>query len=50
MSTYFTDAEEFTRRARISECTHHRTPRPTRPATRTRVAASLRRVADRLEH
>lgn len=48
MSTYFTEAEEFARRSRLSECTR-RTPAPPRPRTRTRVASRLRRVADRLE-
>jgi hypothetical protein len=50
MSSYFTDAEEFTRRARLDEHRrdhHHGQFRP--PRTRTRVAATLRRVADRLE-
>lgn len=48
MSNYFTEAEEFTRRARVAERSR-RTPYLPRPRTRTRVAASLRRVAERLE-
>jgi hypothetical protein len=49
MSTYFTDAAEYTRRTRLDECRRHHEP-PRRPATaRTRVAARLRRVADQLE-
>lgn len=49
MSNYFTEAEEFVRRARLAE---HRRPTPAvpRPRTRTRVATRLRRVADRIDH
>lgn len=48
MSTYFTDAEEYVRRSRLEERRHHLPARP-RPRARTRVASTLRRVADRLE-
>lgn len=48
MSTYFTDAEELTRRSRLEEAQRRR-PRPPRPRTRTRVATTLRRVADHLD-
>jgi hypothetical protein len=48
VSSYFTEAAEITRRYDLEQRrTHHRTPRP--PRARTRAAASLRRVADRLE-
>lgn len=48
MSSYFTEAAEVTRRYDLEQRrTHQRTPRP--PRARTRAAASLRRVADRLE-
>lgn len=50
MSTYFTDAGEFTRRARLDELRHrHPGPRRPHPRPRTRVAETLRRVADRLD-
>lgn len=54
MSSYLTDAEEMTRRYDLDERrTHHLdhrvTPTHPTPRRRTRVAAGLRRVADRLE-
>jgi hypothetical protein len=48
MSTYFTEAHELARQSRLEQA-RHRPPAPPRPRTRTRVAARLRRVADRLE-
>lgn len=54
MSSYLTEAEELTRRYELDEHQsqrhHHRVP-PThpKPRRRARVAAGLRRVADRLE-
>lgn len=48
MSTYFTEAEELTRRYRVAERTRHTAPRP-RSYARTRVARTLRRAADRLD-
>ncbi len=55
MSSYLTEAEELTRRYDLAQHeTERRTHRPdaTHPAPRrrARVAAGLRRVADRLEH
>lgn len=49
MNSYLTEAEELTRRYDLAE-RRHRRQHPTHPvARRQRVAASLRRVADRLE-
>ncbi len=54
MSSYLTEAEELTRRYDLAQHETERThrPAPTHPAPRrrARVAAGLRRVADRLEH
>lgn len=50
MSSYLTEAEEMSRRYELDERLHHRpTPAHPTPRRRTRVAAGLRRVADRLE-
>lgn len=50
MSTYFTDAEELTRRYRIADPGRRTPPRPpTRTRTRTRIAGTLRRAAHRLD-
>jgi len=50
MSSYLTEAEEMTRRYDLDERRHHRvTPTHPAPCRRTRVAAGLRRMADRLE-
>lgn len=50
MSSFLTEAEEMTRRFDLDERRHHRVvPTPPTPRRRTRVAAGLRRVADRLE-
>ncbi len=50
MSSYLTEAEEMSRRYDLEERRHHRvTPTHPAPRRRTRVAAGLRRMADRLE-
>ena len=54
MSSYLTEAEELTRRYDLAQHeADRRTPPPRaptpHPADATRVAAGLRRVADRLE-
>lgn len=50
MSSYLTEAEEMSRRYELEERRHHRVaPSVSAPRRRTRVAAGLRRVADRLE-
>ena len=50
MNSYLTEAQEMTRRYDLDERRHHRvTPTHPTPRRRTRVAAGLRRVADRLE-
>lgn len=51
MSSYLTEAEEMTRRYELDQRRNHRVaPAHPAPRRRTRVAAGLRRVADRLEH
>ena len=54
MSSYLTEAEVLTRRDLAAHETERRThghaPVHPAPRRRTRVAAGLRRVADRLEH
>ncbi len=50
MSSYLTEADEMSRRYELDERRHHHVPatQPT-PRRRTRVAAGMRRLADRLE-
>ncbi|QZY28927.1 hypothetical protein [Nocardioides coralli] len=48
MSIQIIEAEELARRARLEQA-RHRPPRQRGPRPRTRVAATLRRVADQLD-
>lgn len=50
MSSYLTEADEMSRRYELDARRHHHvTQTPPAPRRRIRVAAGLRRLADRLE-